>query len=427
MPLKRSKPWPCSARFRQTRLLSEAFPLHNEGVSRRYTASHKNVRAGDIIFRDGDAGDCAYLIESGEVVVLKSIQGEDSVVATFGEGEIFGEMAILDGAPRSATAKASQECKLIVIHRDQFFDQLKQTTPITAFLIRILLKRIRQTTDKLTGFSGTSPSLGAVPDLLESMKAASEKDAIDRIRLGSELRGALVNNEFRLYYQPIVDLNDQRVIGFEALIRWESPTRGLVPPIEFIDLLEESSLIHPIGDWIQKRAFWDLQALAKKFGPEVFVSLNISVRQLENRLFLESLFQNTEQFSINPEKVKLEITERILLDGQTGLAALAEVKKAGYLISIDDFGTGYSNFQSLTQFGFDSLKLDRAFLRAAMMDPKMEVVLKGIIDIASGLEMGLIAEGIETEIERAKLKELGVPMGQGYLFSKPQPLARLTA
>jgi EAL domain-containing protein (putative c-di-GMP-specific phosphodiesterase class I) len=217
------------------------------------------------------------------------------------------------------------------------------------------------------------------------------------------------------------------VIGFEALIRWESPTRGLVPPNDFIDILEESSLIHPIGDWIQKRAFWDIQALAKKFGPEIFMSLNISVRQLENSLFIDSLIQNSEQFSIDPQRVKLEITERILLEGQTGLQALSEAKKAGYLISIDDFGTGYSNFQSLTQFGFDSLKLDRGFLRAAMADPKMGVVLKGIIDIASGLNMGLIAEGIETEIEHARLKELGVPMGQGYLFARPQPLNKITA
>lgn len=383
---------------------------------------YRNYQAGETIFKDGDPGDCAYLIERGQVSIHKHVQGEDVVMATFGKGEIFGEMAILDGLNRSAAARAIEDCQLMVIQREQLFDQL-QKTPITHLLVKILLKRIRNTTDKLARVSGTAMTSSA--PVFDSVIEAADQPAIDRIRLGSELQHALAHEEFRLHYQPIVDIQSRKVLGFEALIRWQSQNRGLVPPNVFIDLLEESSLIVPVGSWIQERAFTDLNRLKAHFGTELFMSLNISVRQLENSFFVEELNRHTAAHGLGPAEVKLEVTERILMDGQSGLALLADAKQKGYLISIDDFGTGYSNFQFLTKFGFDSLKVDRSLLRAAMLDPQMAVVLRGITGIAHGLSIDLIAEGIETEEELGLVRGLNVGMGQGYLFAKPLPFDEL--
>lgn len=383
----------------------------------------QNYSDGSLIFQEGDPGDCAYLIESGQVAIEKSVQGQPVVMATFGKGEIFGEMAILDGLNRSASARSLGDCSLLVIKRQQLFDQLQNTNPITHLLIKILLKRIRNTTEKL---GSSHPSSLRIPnDPLEQIVESSDEPALDRIRLGSELQHALDTSEFRLFYQPIVAAADRSVVGFESLIRWESPDRGLVPPNDFIGLMEESSLIIPVGSWIQRRAFEDLQRIKSHFRKNFFMSLNISVRQLENANFVEELERNRKDFGLEPHEIKLEVTERILMDGQSGLELLSDAKKKGFLISIDDFGTGYSNFQFLTKFGFDSLKIDRSLLRAAMVDSKMASVLKGISTIAHDLEMDLITEGIETENEFALTQRLRMDMGQGYLFSKPLALQDL--
>lgn len=385
----------------------------------------KSYNSGEMIFRDGDPGDCAYLIESGEVAVQKMIQGEEVTMATFGQGEIFGEMAILDGMARSASARALSQTKLVTIYRNQLFDQLQKTNPITHLLIKILLRRIRNTTDQLAGIKSIGSPPIEIPDLIGSIRETSEIAAIDKIRLGSELQSALNHNEFRLFYQPIVSTQTQAVLGFEALIRWQSPIRGLVPPNDFIDLLEESSLIHPVGEWIQRRAFADLNELSTRYPNLPFMSLNVSVRQLENSLFPSTLQKNMSDFNIDPKRVKLEVTERLLLDGQSGLELLKDAKELGCMVSIDDFGTGYSNFQSLTQFGFDSLKLDRGLLRGAMQNKKMNAVIRGIVAIANGLDLDLIAEGIEDADELKLVKDLGVTMAQGYYFSRPLPLEKL--
>ena len=394
-------------------------------------SAHRIFRAEDIIFSEGDQGDCAFLIEEGQVSIHKFIRGEEVVMATLGQGEIFGEMAILDGLARSASAKALCNCRLMIINRDQIFDQLLRTNPVTHLLIKILLRRIRNTTEKLANANTGKKESNLFfvngsfqPANVETAKSENTGDklALDRIRLGSELQQALVDNEFILNYQPIIDVRKGSVAGFEALIRWNSKTRGLVPPNDFIDLLEESSLIFPVGSWIQSRALQDLCSLKEKMKLPLFMSLNISVRQLENKFFLDELETLRKKFGLNANEIKLEVTERILMDGQVGLNLLTDACALGYLVSIDDFGTGYSNFQFLTKIGFSSIKIDKTLFHAAMKDPKTDIILKGISEISHGLDLDLIAEGIETEKERDYAIKLDFDYVQGYFYSRPRPV-----
>jgi diguanylate cyclase (GGDEF)-like protein/PAS domain S-box-containing protein len=250
---------------------------------------------------------------------------------------------------------------------------------------------------------------------------------VKRLHLEHDLRKALKNGEFFLYYQPVFSLETGVIKGFEALIRWQHPQRGLVLPGDFIEIAEETGLIVPIGRWIlhtacQQLATWQYQFPAQPLR----ISVNLSVKQLQE-LLLPQLEEVLTTYNLQGDSLVIEITESMLVQNVEATSDLLNrVKAKGINLSIDDFGTGYSSLSYLHQLPVDTLKIDRSFISPAGLDVRKQVIAKSIIGLSNLLELKAIAEGIETPQQLEWLKKLGCELGQGFLFSPPLPAAQAT-
>ena len=251
--------------------------------------------------------------------------------------------------------------------------------------------------------------------------------AIDqRTTLETALRKALKLDQLRLYYQPQVDAA-HRVVGVEALLRWQHPLLGLVPPDDFIPLAEDTGLILPIGRWVMETACnqikaWQSDALSN----ELQIAVNVSARQFRQPDFVAQVRRILEVSAINPSRLKLELTESMLLDDVPDtIAKMHAIKSLGVCFSMDDFGTGYSSLSYLAQLPLDQLKIDKSFVRNIPGGRNDETLARAIITVGLGLNMNVIAEGVETESQRGFLKANGCHEYQGYLFSRPLPILEL--
>jgi diguanylate cyclase (GGDEF)-like protein len=246
--------------------------------------------------------------------------------------------------------------------------------------------------------------------------------ALALLQLESDLRWAIKRKEFILHYQPIVSLINNQISGFEVLIRWQHPLRGLVSPMEFIPIAEETGLIIALGSWVLREAcqqmhLWQLQF---KEISNWKISINISSKQLAQPNFGELIKQILQETKLNPHSLKLEITESSLVeDTKSTIAILQELKALGVQFSLDDFGTGYSSLSYLHQFPFDTIKIDRSFVSSIDGNGEKLGIVRAIITLARSLGMDTIAEGIETIDQLAQLKALKCQYGQGYLLFKP--------
>ena len=259
--------------------------------------------------------------------------------------------------------------------------------------------------------------------------------ALQRLQLENDLRKALKNHEFVLYYQPVVDLETRSIQGFEALIRWQHPERGLLFPVEFVKAAEETGLIEPMGRWVlqtacQQLAQWQTQFFggitASTEDRTLQINVNLSVRQLQNTLLLE-LEEVLAAWAISPSSLDLEITESMLVKNvDITVKLLEKIKAKGVRISIDDFGTGYSSLSYLHQLPVDSLKIDRSFVSSIDAGDRHQTIAESITALSKLLKLEVIAEGIETEQQLEWLRSLGCKRGQGYLFSAPVSAERAT-
>ena len=238
-----------------------------------------------------------------------------------------------------------------------------------------------------------------------------------------ELRNALVRDQFELYYQPKAAMLDGRVVSMEALIRWKHPTLGFVAPDEFIPILERNGEIVVLGEWIVEQACRDLHQLHDEGFPDIKLSVNVSVRQIKRGNFHDFLERTMLENHIDPSRLILEITETMVIeDLKKGRDSIMKLKDLGVSIAIDDFGSGYSSLTYLQHLPLDSLKIDKSLIDG-MVDQRAINVVESVISLAKGLSLKTIAEGIETDAQRELIGSLGCDMIQGYLLSRPQPLA----
>ncbi len=246
-----------------------------------------------------------------------------------------------------------------------------------------------------------------------SIRAALEKD----------LRHALEQSQFLLFFQSQVN-HDGEIIGAEVLVRWRHPERGLVSPQDFIPLAEDTGLILPIGQWVLDTACAQLKLWENTEATRhLQLAVNVSARQFRQTGFVEQVKQSITQHTINPALLKLELTETLVLDNvDDTIAKMSQLKEIGVRFSMDDFGTGFSSLAYLTQLPLDQLKIDQSFVRNMGVKPRDAIIVQTIIGMANNLVMEVIAEGVETEAQRAFLEEHGCPSCQGYLFSKPVPV-----
>lgn len=255
-----------------------------------------------------------------------------------------------------------------------------------------------------------------------SMQGEAQK----RFAMNGSLRRALERCEFALHYQPQVDLQSGRVFGVEALLRWLHPEVGVISPLDFIPLAEETGLIIPIGNWVLKSACEQLVAWQRQGLNDLRMSVNLSGRQLKEDNFVQGLLDIVSASGADPRYLELELTESMLMDaGQITIDKLDALKAAGIKLAIDDFGTGYSSMSYLKRFPINTLKVDRSFVRDLPHNTQDCAITKAIISMAHSLNLHVVAKGIETAVQEALLKSTGCDSGQGYLYGKPVPAIQI--
>jgi diguanylate cyclase (GGDEF)-like protein/PAS domain S-box-containing protein len=238
----------------------------------------------------------------------------------------------------------------------------------------------------------------------------------ERRELELDLRRALDGQQFELFYQPIVGVDPRKVKTFEALLRWRHPERGLLTPDLFIPLCEEIGLIVPLGDWALRRAC----AEAARWPREIGVAVNFSPVQIQSRHLVAQIASALREAGLDPRRLEVEITENVLIkDKETTLATLHALKAVGVRIAMDDFGTGYSSLSYLQTFPFDKVKIDRSFIRDLDQSRKSNAIVKAVVSLCDGLDMTVVAEGVETEAQFEALRREGCGEAQGFLFSRP--------
>ena len=369
---------------------------------------------GTVIFEERESASCAYVIETGLVEISSDVDDERRVLATMGPGEMFGEMAALDGTERSATATAIEDTELTLIVSDQLRSRVESAEPILKLLLSVILNRFRHE-QKLFRHPGNGGCESLAPDA----EHVVSKGAIDKIKLESDLRGALEKRELALHYQPIVNLASGRIAGFEALLRWRHAELGMIPPQSFIGLAEETALIVPIGRWVLEQACRDLVRFQAHARDDLSMSVNVSGRQFAEPAFIGEIANVLAETGIAPETLKLEITESVLMDYRSApLRWIEQCKRLGTQIALDDFGTGFSSLSYLVRFPIDTLKIDRSFVAAMHEDPRSLKVVRMINQLAHNMDFDVVAEGIEEPEQRSRLARMGCELGQGFLFSK---------
>lgn len=251
-----------------------------------------------------------------------------------------------------------------------------------------------------------------------------QEEAQNRLRLTNDMRSALAGEQFHVYYQPIVELASGKIFKAEALLRWQHPVRGMIGPMEFIPLAEESGLIIPIGDWVFKQAVQQVKLWRSKYHKSFQISVNKSPLQMSHDDSDDSWPNYLEQHGIPGRAIAVEITEGLLLNAEPGInKKLLQFRDAGIKVAIDDFGTGYSSLSYLKKFDIDYLKIDQSFIRQLGEDANDLALCEAIIVMAHKLGLKVVAEGVETILQRDLLLESGCDYAQGYLFSKPVPPA----
>jgi len=377
------------------------------------------VAAGEPIFSQGGQGKTAFLVESGEVEISTTKNGRKLVISRLGPGEIFGELALFSDQPRSASATATCDSELAIITPETLRSAINSADQVLASLIRCNLGRFAWTQRYMLQHAAPSHSALALDSV-----AASER------RTEIEIKNGIAESQFRNFYQPIFSSETGEIAGFEALLRWYHPTRGLVTPGSFVNVAEQTGQIIELGSFALREALKDLRRFQKRadaFGEwtvssPLFMSVNLSVRQLLEPREIERLANIVRDSGVAPDRIKLEITESLLVDDPAHAPlALEHIRSTGVKLAIDDFGTGYSSLSYLHLYPLDTLKIDRSFVQGVRKEPRRMRILKAIVHLARDLGFSVVAEGIETEDELEAIRALECDFLQGFLLSKPVP------
>ncbi len=386
----------------------------------------KQFKKGELLLKEGDKGHCAYVIETGNVEILISREGQQVQVGVRGPGSLIGEMAMIDDKPRTATVRAIDDCDVLEISREDFNRRVESADPVVKMVMRVITNRYRDVMMR-TNFI----SLPATRDAEKAENSDAIHDlAVSTIKIHQELQGALEDKQLMLYYQPIIDVQNMKIAGFEALMRWKHPEKGMISPGVFIPVAEESGLIVELSRFALEVACEAVPQLQKAADPKLivsgplFVGVNFSVKDFADRDIFEFISTTLKSRGVDPKQIHLEITESLLMEApEPAKIALEKCREFGIDVSIDDFGTGYSSLSYLHYFPIDTLKIDQSFIRAMTKHNSSLVLVKSIIALARNLGMKVIAEGVETKEEAVIVRDLGCEWIQGFFFAKPMPLA----
>lgn len=377
--------------------------------------------AGELIFREGDAGDCAYVIEKGIVEIFVADNEQKQQVVLVGPGEIFGEIALLDYQPRTATVRAVEKTVLIPVQRKLVNALLEKTDPIIRSLLLVALERFR--------IARKATAVGTALPTMATENVARHRDSMrgeitQKLALAHDIAHALTHNEFDLHYQPICDLTSGHVVGFEALLRWNHPHNGLVAPMDFLWMAESTGQIREIGLWTLERACRDWTALSQHTDHKFpFVSVNLSANQLVDDDLVSNLSAIVRHYKMPLAQLKLELTETIIINNpEQAQQLLRQLTELGCSLALDDFGTGYSGLDSLQRYPIATMKIDKSFISTMLTSSQNNEIVRSSIKLAHSLGMDVVAEGIETEEVYNSLLAMNCNFGQGWYFGRPAAL-----
>jgi EAL domain-containing protein (putative c-di-GMP-specific phosphodiesterase class I) len=379
--------------------------------------------AGQDIFRCGDLGDCAYLVEEGAVEVLIEKNGAEQRIKLMGKNELFGEIALIDYQPRTATVRAVERTTLVPIPRKLMEGLLEQSDPVLRHLLLIILERFR---NRNAGSATTMPTVAIPPEQAVRRKVL-QGEATQKLALAHGMKRALMREEFELFYQPICNLETGRIAGFEALIRWHHPKDGLVPPKDFLWVAEQTDLIHDVGLWTLERACRDWPALRRLTHCESpFFTVNLSVAQLNNPNLVDDVREIVSHQGILPNELRLELTETIMVaHPEQALRTMQGLIQLGCKLALDDYGAGHSGLTNLQRYPISTLKIDRLFVEPILESMQSLEIVRSSVALAHSLGMAVVAEGVETEEVEAMLRSMKCEFGQGWYFGRPAPLQEL--
>jgi EAL domain-containing protein (putative c-di-GMP-specific phosphodiesterase class I)/CRP-like cAMP-binding protein len=384
----------------------------------------------ELVFQWGDIGDSAYVIEEGCVEVLAGGGTEPTRIAMLSTGAMFGEVALLDRQPRTAAVRALVPTRLIRIDRSHVEELLLRADPVIQYLMRLLLARFRSTHDAagLQQQSGARKALAA--DAVDTIDL--HHAAVRTLSLAQDLSDAINLQQLELYYQPLIAFDQLTMVGFEALIRWNHPTLGLVSPAEFIPLAEKTGLIHRIGKWVLHQAVADWAALrpycTHNTQHQPFVSINLSAPELAGGAIVQEIQDCLHRCGMQPAELRIELTETIIIQNMEAVSrSLRELRALGVGIALDDFGTGYAGLDYLQSLPFTCLKIDKTFVQQIRQSERSIHIIKAALELARSIGLSTIAEGIEDHATGEELSKLGCSHAQGYYFGKPMPKNQVAA
>lgn len=393
----------------------------------------KKFKRGSTLLREGERGDCAYIIEQGNVEILLAKGGQLVQIGTRGPGSLVGEMAIIDDKPRVATVRALDDCEVLEISRDDFTRRVETADPIVRMVMRVILTRYRDVLNR-SEFPPKMPLPGSLAAEDIERSDESHEVAVNSIKIFNELKFALDQNQLTLFYQPIIDIQHMKIAGFEALMRWKHPEKGMISPGIFIPVAEESDLIVGMSKWALDTACETVGQLQKAANPAtagtdpLFISVNFSVKDFSDGDFSGHVEKTLKKRGTEARHIHLEITESLLMEKpEAAKDALEKCRAMGMHVSIDDFGSGYSSLGYLHYFPINTLKIDQSFIRSMLTQEASYILVKAIIGLAKNLKMKVIAEGVETKEEAVSVRSLGCELCQGFWFAKPLPLEEAKA
>jgi EAL domain-containing protein (putative c-di-GMP-specific phosphodiesterase class I)/CRP-like cAMP-binding protein len=388
---------------------------------------------GTVLFQEKDERNCAYIIETGEVEISVLRDGQKVSLVRLGQGEVFGETALLGVGKRTATAIATQDCEVFCIFPNILRDRIMQLDPLVGLLMSLLVSRYRQwryispdqafETNTVQHTSEDLKHIDKADDFMKDLNTQKQV-ALKELRLAQEIIEAVVKNELGPYMQPILSLKDNKLMGFEMLIRWHHPTGGVISPMDFVPVAERTNIIWHLDLMMLQRACKAVADVQKATGRQVYVSVNLSGVHFNSEDLSERIIDVVRESGVEPSLIVLEITESALM-GNAGIAEkiLHHLKAFGLTIALDDFGTGYSSLSYLHHFSIDILKIDKSFINDIHnKNGKSLDVVRAIVSLAKTFGLKIVAEGIEYNEDVGTLSSLGCDTGQGYLFSKPMPV-----
>lgn len=375
---------------------------------------------GEVVFRQGETGDRAFFIERGRVRVVRSDGHHEHHQGWFEAGELLGELAPMDNAPRAVTAICETDTEVLAFSRNYLRDALKRADPLLPKMMGTLMQRVRD--------ANPDAAEQDLFDLTQDFDVLSHSHGLrDSLAFEHDLERALArDDEFYLAGQAIVGSDRTTIAGYELLLRWQHPERGLIPPGDFIPMAEERGRIGELGQWVLRRALRQASPLASH--ADRFLAINLGADQLLSGDITPTVAQICGAARFDPARLRLEITESSLVrDPDVAQKQLKSLSRLGCRLAIDDFGTGYSSLSHIHTFPFDTLKIDKSFIMRLDTDDKSRRLVGAILHMAHDLGIDVVAEGVETAKHAEILGEMGCRYYQGFHFHRPEPVADLLA